>query len=298
MPSGPPVDASEPGRARTPTRSAGSPAAVEATATRSSSCRTGSTPTPRPAFEERQAAAWVAEVLRAARLRGRASGGLARDRDPGDAPRRSRRRRVRGSGSSPSTTRCPGSATAAATTRWPRRASAPRSPSPRSPTSWPARSCSSARPAEERGSGKATMIEDGLFDGHRRRAAVPPLRPEPRREPAARLRGRRGRLPRAPGARGVRPVGGPERARRDDPAVQLGRAVATAAPARRAGPRDHPGGRDGREHHPGPDPRLVHAPQRRPGVLRGDEGRASGRSSRPPRSRPGRRSRSRSPAAR
>ena len=69
----------------------------------------------------------------------------ARDRDPGHAPRRARRRRDRGSGSSPSTTRCPVSATAAATTRWPRPASARRSPWPRSPTSCRARSCSSAR---------------------------------------------------------------------------------------------------------------------------------------------------------
>ncbi len=61
------------------------------------------------------------------------------------------------------------------------------------------------------------------------RADVPPLRPQPRRELAARLRGRRRRLPRPPGARLVRPVEGPQRARRDDPAVQLGRALAPAA---------------------------------------------------------------------
>ena len=35
----------------------------------------------------------------------------------------------------------------------------------------------------------------------------------------------------------------------------LGRAVAPAAPADGARPRDHPRGRDGREHHPGPDRR-------------------------------------------
>ena len=68
------------------------------------------------------------------------------------------------------------------------------------------------------------------------------------------------------------PWKGQQRARRDDPAVQLGRAVAPAAPARRPGPRDHPGGRHGREHHPGSDPRLVHAPQPRAGLLRGHEG--------------------------
>ena len=66
----------------------------------------------------------------------------------------------------------------------------------------------------------------------RRRADVPPVRPQPRRELAAGVGGRRRGLPRPAGARLVGPVEGPERARRDDPAVQLGRALAPAAASR------------------------------------------------------------------
>ena len=69
--------------------------------------------------------------------------------------------------------------------------------------------------------------------GPRRRPPVPPVRPEPRLQLAARVGGRRRRLHRPPGARVVRSVDGQERARRDGPAVQLGRPVASAAPARR-----------------------------------------------------------------
>ena len=109
--------------------------------------------------------------------------------------------------------------------------------------------------------------------GHRRRAALPPVRPQPRRELSARFGGRRGRFPRPPGARVLRSVEGQERARRDDPAVLVGRAVAPAARADGPRPRDHPRGRHGRQHHPGPHLGVVHAPQRRPGLrLRGDEG--------------------------
>ena len=125
----------------------------------------------------------------------------------------------------------------------------------------------------------------------RRRPALPPLRPEPRRQPAAGVGGRRRPLHRAPGACVVRPMEGPERARRDDPAVQLGRAVAPAAPAGRARPRDHPGGRHRRQHHPGSDPGVVHAPEHGPGVLRGDAASGSTPLPTPPPSRPERRSR-------
>ena len=69
--------------------------------------------------------------------------------------------------------------------------------------------------------------------GSRRGAAVPPLRPQPRLQLAARVRGHRRRLHRPPGARVVGSVDGQERARRDDPAVQLGRPLAPAAPAAR-----------------------------------------------------------------
>ena len=100
---------------------------------------------PEPAFEEYHAAAWVAEALRrhgfeveypagslATAIRAVRRGGRGGD---GPADRRS----------SPSTTRCPGSGTDAATTRWRPRGSAPRSPWRRSPTTCRARSCSSAR---------------------------------------------------------------------------------------------------------------------------------------------------------
>ncbi len=107
--------------------------------------------------------------------------------------------------------------------------------------------------------------------GHRRGPAVPPVRPEPRREPTR-------SPPRtstscSPGSRPTpRPTrGGQERARCADPAVQLRRAVAPAAPPDGARPRHHPRGRHGGEHHPGPYLGLVHAAQRRPGVLRGHE---------------------------
>ncbi len=102
--------------------------------------------------------------------------------------------------------------------------------------------------------------------------AVSPVRPESRRKLPARFGGRHGRLPRAAGARLVGSVEGQERARRDDRPVLVRRPVAPAAPSDGASPRDHHRGRHGREHHPGPHCRVVHAPRRRPGVLRGDEG--------------------------
>ena len=103
----------------------------------------------------------------------------------------------RGSGSSPSTTRCPDSGTAAVTTRWPRPGSRRRSGSRRSPTDLPGEIVFLGTPAEERGSGKQCMIDDGLFDGRRRRAPVPSLVDDARRVPAARLRGRRRHVQRA-----------------------------------------------------------------------------------------------------
>ena len=60
-------------------------------------------------------------------------------------------------------------------------------------------------PAEERGSGKQIMIDDGLFEGIDAALLFHPVRSEPRRVAAARVGGRRGRLPRAPGARAADP---------------------------------------------------------------------------------------------
>ena len=55
-------------------------------------------------------------------------------------------------------------------------------------------------PAEERGSGKQVMIDDGLFDGLDAALLFHPSRRHLRRVPAARLRGRRRHLHRPPGA--------------------------------------------------------------------------------------------------
>ena len=120
---------------------------------------------PEPAFEEHQAARLGRRGARASRVRGGAPGGQPRDRGPRTPRRRSWAPTARGSGSSPSTTRCRASATAAATTRWPRPGSAPRSRSPRCATRCAGEVVFLGTPAEERGSGKAIMIEDGLFEG-------------------------------------------------------------------------------------------------------------------------------------
>ena len=193
---------------------------------------------------------------RPARVRRRVPGRQPGHRDPRRPAAAGAAATGRGSGSSPSTTRSPGSGTAAATTRWRPPASARRSPSRRWPTSSPARSSSSGRPAEERGSGKQIMIDDGLIDGldaalmyhpcDRNHVESWPLASE---DVDVVFHG-------PPGARLVGPVEGPQRAGRDDPAVQLGRAVAPAAASHGPRPRDHPRGRHRREHHPGAD----HAP--------------------------------------
>ena len=187
---------------------------------------------PEPAFEERQASAWVADGLRGPRLRGRAPGRQPRRPRSGPCAAAVAAATARGSGSSPSTTRCPGWVTAAATTRWPhpgvgaaialaadRRRAARRDRVPRH---------------ARRGAGERQADHDRrrAVRGPRRGAAVPPVRPQPRREPSRSRRRTSTSCSRPAGARLVRPVEGQERARRDDPAVHLGRAVAPAAAAR------------------------------------------------------------------
>ena len=168
---------------------------------------------PEPAFEEHQAATWIAEVLRGARLRGRAPGGQPRDRDPRDvSPGGGAAAMARGSGSSPSTTRCPASATAAATTRWRHRASARPSPSRRSRIELPRRDRVPRHARRGAGERQADHDRRRPVRRHRRGAAVPPVRPEPRRDPPARVGGRRRRVHRAPGAR-RRPIRGAARTR-------------------------------------------------------------------------------------
>ena len=184
-------------RARSPTSRRVPPRPSRPRATRSSTCSHRIHANPEPAFEEVQAAAWVAEAVARPRLRGRAPGRQPRDRGPRPAHRRQGHgrpadrdpRRVRRAARA--------SATAAATTRWRRRAWARRSRSPRCATRWPARSCSSGTPAEERGSGKADHAPRRPVRGPRRRPAVPRLRPQPRRDRAAGVRGRDGHLQRA-----------------------------------------------------------------------------------------------------
>ena len=72
---------------------------------------------------------------------------------------------ARGSGSSPSTTRCPVSGTAAATTRWRRPGSGAAIALAAVADELPGEIVFLGTPAEERGSGKQIMIDDGLFAG-------------------------------------------------------------------------------------------------------------------------------------
>ncbi|TMC60105.1 MAG: M20 family metallopeptidase [Chloroflexi bacterium] len=83
-------------------------------------------------------------------------------RRSGDAFRAAAERRGRGSRCLPNMTRCRGLATAAVTTRWLHRGSARRSGCPRS---FAGEIVFLGTPAEERGSGKQIMIDDGLFEG-------------------------------------------------------------------------------------------------------------------------------------
>ena len=120
-------------------------------------------------------------------------------------------------------------------------------------------------PAEERGSGKQIMIDDGLFEGldaallyhpcDRNHVESHPLASEDVEVVFTGLQSHASSDP----WRGKNALDALDRA------VHLGRAVAPAAPPDRARPRHHPGGRDGRQHHPGPDLGLVHDPQRRRG---------------------------------
>ena len=144
-------------------------------------------------------------------------------------------------------------------------------------------------PAEERGSGKAIMIEDGLIRRHRCRADVPPVRPQPRRELAAGVRGRRRRLPRA-SRHTPRRIRGMGRNALDAMILlfSVGRALAPAASTHRPRPRDHPRGRDGREHHPGADSAWFMIRSRRRGLLRDDARPVPRCSARRPRRRPAR----------
>ena len=219
---------------------------------------------PEPAFEEHQASAWVAEALRAARVRRRAPGRQPRDGHPGRPPRRARRRRAADRDPRRVRRAARVSATAAGTTRWPPPAWAPRSPSRRWPTSCPARSSSSAR--RPRSGGAARPIDD------RRTACSPASTRRCMYHPCDRNHVES--WPLASEDVDVVFHGLQAHASSDpwkgrnalDAMILLFSSVgpvAPAAPADRPRPRDHPGGRHRREHHPGADGGLVHDPQRR-----------------------------------
>ena len=171
---------------------------------------------PEPAFEEHQAAAWVAEALARPRLR-RSS---TRPAALATAVRAGSARRPRGG---------------RATDRHPRRVRrAARARSrlrPQHDGGVRGRRGDRARGGRRRarrrdrlprhaggGAGERQAGHDRRrpVRGPRRRAPLPPLRPEPRRAAPLASRGRRRHVHRAPVARGGRPVEGPERARRDD----------------------------------------------------------------------------------
>ena len=168
---------------------------------------------------------------RAPRVRRRASGGQPGDRNPSHAARRPWRRRA--------ADRHPRRVRRAAGSRtWLR---------PQHDGRLRGRCRDRARRARRRTAGRDRVpwhagrgTGERQADHDRRRAvrwarrglAVPPVRPQPRREPPARLRGRRGRLHGSAVARLVRPVARQERPRCADPAVHLGRPVAPAAASR------------------------------------------------------------------
>ncbi len=278
---------------RSPKRRRGSPPPSRPPAERSSSCPTGSTPNPEPAFEEHQAAAWVAEAL--------ARHGFAVEHPAGSLATAVRGRLARRSGRRRPADRDP---------RRVRRAAGPR-PRLRPQHDGGLGRRRGDRPGRDRrraagrdrlprhagrGAGQRQADHDRRRPVRRARrgAPLPPLRPRPRRDPAARLaRTSTSSFHGPPGPRRVRAVDGQERPRRDDPAVQLGRAVAPAAPAglpastgssRRAAPR-RTSSRTGRR--PGS---CSAAPSQ--AVLRGDERRGSASCARRRPWRPARRSRS------
>ena len=148
-------------------------------------------------------------------------------------------------------------------------------------------------PAEERGSGKQIMIDDGLFEGLDAALLYHPCD-----------RDRTSRATRSPRRTSTSSSPGSSRTPSSDPwrgknaldalivlftSVGLWRQQLRPTRAR---PRHHPRGRDGGQHHPGPDRGLVHDPQRRRGRLRARCATASATCARRPRWRPTRPSRS------
>ena len=199
-------------------------------APRSSTCRTASTPTRSPR-SRRSRPRRGSPTRSAPRLRGRAPGRAA-SRPPsaaGSPAARGRRaadrhpRRVRRAARA--------SATAAGTTRWPRPGvGAAIALAAVARRAGPARSCSSGTPGRGAGERQGDHAPGRAVRGPRRGAAVPPLRPQPRRD-----RSRSRRRTSTVVFTGLQShaacdaVGGPQRARRDDRAVLVGRACGASS---------------------------------------------------------------------
>ena len=225
---------------------------------------------PEPAFEEHKAAAWVAEAV--ARHGYAVEHPAGRSRRPSAAASPAAWARTgRGSASSRSTTRCPGWATAAATTRWPRPGWGPRSRWPRSGTSGRARSCSWAPRRRSGGAARRSCSGTACSRASTRRSCSTPAT-------ATAWSARRSR------PRTSRVFTGLQSHAASEPwpgknalDAMISLFVSVGLWRQQLPPhcRVHgiiSGGRHRRQHHPGPDPGLVHDPQRRPALLRGHEG--------------------------
>ena len=224
---------------------------------------------PEPAFEEHQAAAWCAEVIARHGFAVEHPAGTPRDRGPRPADRRQgpgraadrRPRRVRRAARV--------SATAAATTRWRPRASVPRSRWRPSATRGRARSSSSARRRRSGGAARRSCCATACS-----RAWTPRCCTTPATATTSRSRRSRRRTSTSCSA------GLQSRTRRREPwegrnalDAMIALFVSVGLWRQQLPPhcRVHgiiSGGRHGRQHHPGPHARLVHDPQRRPGLLR------------------------------
>ena len=138
-------------------------------------------------------------------------------------------------------------------------------------------------PAEERGSGKAQMLEDGLFDGL---DAALLFHPSDGTQVGCALLASEDVVVTFTGLQ-AHAASDPWMGRNAlDALVLLFTSIGLwrqQLPHARPGPRDRPRGRDGRQHHPGPGGRPVHDPVERPGATTSRCARGSRRcATRPP----------------
>ena len=150
---------------RTPTAKARLAAAVEAARGEILDLSHRIHANPEPAFEEHQAAAWVAEALRPPRLRRSSIRPAASRRPSAPCVAAGAAATARGSGSSPSTTRCPGSGHGCGHNTMAASGVGAAIALAAIADELPGEIVFLGTPAEERGSGKQIMIDDGLFDG-------------------------------------------------------------------------------------------------------------------------------------